>query len=178
MQLAQIIQGNTIEVIPTLPERFFNCCVTSPPNWGLRDYGLPPKDWPEVTYEPMPGLPPITVPAWTGCLGLEPTPDMFIAHMVLVFREVRRLLRDDGTLWMNFGDSYFGTGGDRKDSANGPNSCVGATADAAMPREGRTARHKIGQERTKTKGSHWYPLESSICPSSRWLVITIGYHLE
>jgi DNA modification methylase len=143
VQLDQIIQGNTIEVMSSLPEKFFHCCVTSPPYWGLRDYGLPPTDWPEVTYEPMPGLPTITVPPWTGCLGLEPTPDMFIAHMVLVFREVRRVLRDDGTLWMNFGDSYFGTGGDRKDSTNGPNSCVGATADAAMPREGRAARHKM-----------------------------------
>ncbi|ATF16597.1 site-specific DNA-methyltransferase [Brevibacillus brevis X23] len=92
--------------MPKLPEKFFHSCLTSPPYWGLRDYGLTPTDWPEVTYEPMPGLPPITVPAWTGCLGLELTPDMFVAHMVLVFREVWRVLRDDGTLWMNFGDSY------------------------------------------------------------------------
>lgn len=109
MQLDQIIQGNTIEVMPTLPEKFFHCCVTSPPYWGLRDYGLPPTEWPEVTYTPMPGLPPITVPAWTGCLGLEPTPEMFVGHMVLVFREVWRVLRDDGTLWMNFGDTFCST---------------------------------------------------------------------
>lgn len=110
MQGDQIIQGNTLEVLPTLPEKFFHCCVTSPPYWGLRDYGLPPTDWPEVTYTPMPGLTPITVPAWTGCLGLEPTPEMFVGHTVLVFREVWRVLRDDGTLWMNFGDSYAGAG--------------------------------------------------------------------
>ncbi|MGW9128091.1 DNA-methyltransferase [Paenibacillus chitinolyticus] len=109
MKVDQIIQGNTIEIMPTLPEKFFHCCVTSPPYWGLRDYGLPPTDWPEMTYTPMPGLPQITVPAWTGCLGLEPTPEMFVAHMVLVFREVWRVLRDDGTLWMNFGDSYAST---------------------------------------------------------------------
>ncbi|RAT95697.1 site-specific DNA-methyltransferase [Brevibacillus sp. Leaf182] len=95
--------------MPKLPEKFFHCCVTSPPYWGLRDYGLPPTEWPEVTYTPMTGLPPLTVPAWTGCLGLEPTPEMFVAHMVLVFREVWRVLRDDGTLWINFGDSYAGS---------------------------------------------------------------------
>ncbi len=87
----------------------FHCCVTSPPYWGLRDYGLPPTEWPEVTYTPMTGLPPITIPVWTGCLGLEPTPEMFVGHMVLIFRGVHRTLRDDGTLWMNFGDSYAGS---------------------------------------------------------------------
>lgn len=90
------------------PEQF-NTCVTSPPYWGLRDYGIPGSDWPETTYQPMPGAPSITVPEWTGCLGLEPTPDMFVAHMVLVFREVWRLLRNDGTLWLNFGDTYAGS---------------------------------------------------------------------
>ncbi|ODB61403.1 DNA-methyltransferase [Paenibacillus polymyxa] len=105
-----IIKGNNIEVMPTLPAGYFHTCVTSPPYWGLRDYGLPASDWPKVTYIPMPGLPPVTVPEWTGCLGLEPTPEMFVAHMVLVFREVWRLLREDGTLWMNFGDSYAGSG--------------------------------------------------------------------
>jgi DNA modification methylase len=60
--------------------------VTSPPYWGLRDYGEP------------------------GQLGLEPTPGEYVARMVEVFREVRRVLRDDGTLWLNLGDSYFGSG--------------------------------------------------------------------
>jgi DNA modification methylase len=59
------------------------CCVTSPPYWGLRDYGTP------------------------GQLGLEPTPEEYVAHMVEVFREVRRVLRDDGVLWLNLGDSYY-----------------------------------------------------------------------
>lgn len=96
-------------MMPTLPEKRFNTCVTSPPYWGLRDYGIPPSEWPEITYAPMPGLPSITVPAWTGCLGLEPTPEMFVAHTVHVFREVWRVLRDDGTLWLNYGDSYIGS---------------------------------------------------------------------
>lgn len=97
-------------MMPQLEAESFHTCVTSPPYWGLRDYGLEPSYWPETTYTPMPGLPPITVPEWTGCLGLEPTPEMFVAHTVLVFREVWRLLRTDGTLWMNFGDSYAGSG--------------------------------------------------------------------
>ncbi|MGG3504707.1 site-specific DNA-methyltransferase [Paenibacillus lautus] len=105
-----ILQGNCIEVMPQLEVESFNTCVTSPPYYGLRDYGLPPAYWPEVTYTPMPGLPPITVPEWTGCLGLEPTPEMFVAHSVQVFREVHRLLRPDGTLWLNYGDSYAGSG--------------------------------------------------------------------
>ncbi|MEC0233706.1 site-specific DNA-methyltransferase [Paenibacillus kribbensis] len=105
-----ILHGNCLYIMPTLKAGSFHTSVTSPPYWGLRDYGLPESEWPEVTYTPMPGLPPITVPEWTGCLGLEPTPEMFVAHMVLVFREVWRLLREDGTLWLNFGDSYAGSG--------------------------------------------------------------------
>ncbi|WP_048481497.1 DNA-methyltransferase [Paenibacillus polymyxa] len=113
-----ILQGNNIEVMPTLPAGSFHTCVTSPPYWGLRDYGLEPSYWPEVTYTPMPGLPSITVPEWTGCLGLEPTPEMFVAHSVAVFREVWRLLRDDGTLWLNYGDSYAGAGPRRDEGFN------------------------------------------------------------
>ncbi|OBZ15146.1 site-specific DNA-methyltransferase [Bacillus sp. FJAT-26390] len=105
-----ILQGDCRIVMLTLPAQHFHTSVTSPPYWGLRDYGIPPSDWPEVTYTPMPGLPPVTVPAWRGCLGLEPSPEMFVAHTVLVFREVWRVLRDDGTLWLNYGDSYFSAG--------------------------------------------------------------------
>lgn len=93
-----------------LRDKSVHTVVTSPPYYGLRDYGLPPMDWPEVTYMPMAGLPAVTVPAWRGCLGLEPDPLMFMGHIVLVFREVRRVLRDDGTCWMNFGDTYSGGG--------------------------------------------------------------------
>lgn len=116
-----ILQGDCRIVTQSLdPEQFYTC-VTSPPYWGLRDYGVPASDWPEVTYCPMPGLPPITVPAWKGCLGLEPTPEMFVGHMVLVFREVWRVLRKDGTLWMNFGDTYAGSmKGRNADGAGNP----------------------------------------------------------
>ena len=106
-----IIKGDNLQVMPTLEAESFHTCVTSPPYWGLRDYGIPGTEWPSVTYTPMPGLPPVTVPEWTGCLGLEPTPELFVAHSVAVFREVWRILRSDGTLWLNYGDSFANVGG-------------------------------------------------------------------
>lgn len=78
------IIGNCLDVLPTIEAGSVQCVVTSPPYWGLRDYGV------------------------AGQLGLEATPTEFVARMVDVFREVRRVLRDDGTLWLNLGDSYYG----------------------------------------------------------------------
>jgi DNA modification methylase len=83
----RIIIGDCREKLRELPDASVNCCVTSPPYFGLRDYGV------------------------DGQMGLEPTPDEFVAGMVEVFREVRRVLRDDGTLWLNIGDSYASQGG-------------------------------------------------------------------
>jgi len=82
-----ILIGDTRQVLPTLPDNHFHTCVTSPPYFGLRDYGNPAQ------------------------LGLEQTPAEYVAAMVEVFREVRRVLRDDGTLWLNLGDSYAQAGG-------------------------------------------------------------------
>jgi DNA modification methylase len=82
----QIRQGDWIEVLRTMPDESVHCVVTSPPYWGLRDYGV------------------------SGQLGLERTPDEYVAKMVEGFREVRRVLRNDGTLWLNLGDSYSGGG--------------------------------------------------------------------
>lgn len=77
-----ILTGDVFDVLPTLPDASAQMCVTSPPYWGLRDYGV------------------------AGQLGLERTPEEYVARMVAVFREVGRVLRDDGTLWLNLGDSY------------------------------------------------------------------------
>lgn len=77
-----ILTGDVLEQLKSLPDESVNCVVTSPPYWGLRDYGN------------------------DGQIGLEPTPQAYISKMVEVFREVRRVLRDDGTLWLNIGDSY------------------------------------------------------------------------
>lgn len=78
-------KGNALDVLKGLPDGSARCCVTSPPYWGLRDYGEP------------------------GQLGLEPTPEEYVAKMVEIFREVRRVLAVDGTLWLNLGDSYNGS---------------------------------------------------------------------
>lgn len=79
----QLYHGDVLAVLQGLPAGIAQTCVTSPPYWGLRDYGTGDAQ-----------------------LGLEATPDQYVAKMVEVFREVRRVLRDDGTLWLNIGDSY------------------------------------------------------------------------
>jgi DNA modification methylase len=78
----RVLEGDCIASMRALPAETFQTCVTSPPYYGLRDYGH------------------------AGQIGLEPSPEEYIARMVEVFREVRRVLRDDGTLWLNIGDSY------------------------------------------------------------------------
>jgi DNA modification methylase len=82
----RIIVGDAMASLRELPSGSVRCCVTSPPYWGLRDYGVP------------------------GQLGLERTPQEYVAALVAVFREVRRVLADDGTLWLNLGDSYSSGG--------------------------------------------------------------------
>jgi len=81
-----ILQGDVREQLLTMPDNSVQCCVTSPPYFGLRDYGMDEQ------------------------IGLERDPDAFVDTLVNVFREVRRVLRSDGTLWLNIGDSYAGSG--------------------------------------------------------------------
>ncbi|RDA73855.1 site-specific DNA-methyltransferase, partial [Hafnia paralvei] len=123
-----------------LKDKLVNCCVTSPPYYGLRDYGIAATSWPSVKYYPMTGVPyEIEVPEWKGCLGLEPTIEMFIGHIVIIFREVKRVLKDDGTLWINFGDSFVGTGGDRKHDVNNE---LFQEQQSHNPNDGRYERNK------------------------------------
>lgn len=82
----RILVGDCIEMMQTLPDQSVHTCITSPPYFGLRDYGV------------------------NGQIGLEASPREFIDSLVAVFREVRRVLRDDGTLWVNLGDSYASGG--------------------------------------------------------------------
>lgn len=96
-ETVKLYHGHVVNVLRSLREKSVQCVVTSPPYWGLRDYG----EGQEVKWED----------GWFGAYGAEPTPDMFVLHTVFIFREVRRVLRDDGTLWLNFGDSYNGSGG-------------------------------------------------------------------
>ncbi len=102
-----ILQGDTIEVMRGMEPESVHCVVTSPPYWGLRSYGV------------------------DGAYGLEPTLEEYIERMVEVFREVRRVLRKDGQLWLNLGDAYTSTGrSDRKESP-------GVGAKQAMKAPGR-----------------------------------------
>lgn len=101
-----ILRGHVLDRLNELGDETIQCCVTSPPYYGLRDYKLSPSPWPAVTFSPMAGLPTMTIPAGEACLGLEFDPWAFVGHIVEVFRGVRRVLRDDGVLWVNFGDSY------------------------------------------------------------------------
>jgi DNA modification methylase len=113
-----LLPGDWITRLRELPAESFHCVVSSPPYWALRDYSLPKTKWPAISYTPMPGSMRIHVPKWEGCLGLEPTPEMFTAHIVYGFREVWRVLRNDGTLWINFGDTYTSTGGHTDTACN------------------------------------------------------------
>ena len=94
-----------------IPDKSVHCIVMSPPYWGLRVYdGDQAVEWAEVRYKPLRNCPEIIIPGWRGGLGNEPTPEAYIGHMVLCLREWWRVLRDDGTLWVNLGDSYAGSG--------------------------------------------------------------------
>lgn len=79
-------------------------------DWGLRDYGIPNRKWPECSLTVMEGIPPILIPSMRCSFGMEPDPFAYTAHGVMIFREVRRVLKDDGVLWLNLGDSYTGSG--------------------------------------------------------------------
>lgn len=135
---------NCLNGLKLLKEKIINCCVTSPPYYGLRDYGIPNTKWPALKYYPMTGIPyEIEIPEWYGCLGLEPTVEMFIGHIVMIFREVKRVLKDDGTLWINFGDSYVGTGGDRKKDVGNE---IFQEQQSHNPSEGRYSRNKLAKK--------------------------------
>lgn len=91
-----------------LADKSVHACVTSPPYFGLRKYaGAQDVAWPSGVYAPMTGCPPcVEVPAMACPLGNEPTIEAFCWHLLLVMREVRRVLRDDGVAWVNLGDSF------------------------------------------------------------------------
>lgn len=115
-KINKIYQGNCLDIMRTWSNEFIDCVVTSPPYWNLRDYGIDPTEWPEISYSPMCGLSEITIPEMTCCFGLEETIEAYIGHAVLIFREVFRILKKEGTLWLNIGDSYAqsGKGGKNK----------------------------------------------------------------
>ena len=143
----RLLVGDCRETLKTLPAQSVQCVITSPPYYGLRDYGTEPLIWggdPEHEHlwtnhrwyaaqgngtssaaafsEAGPDNAArlkaarwhdnnvCSCGAWRGSLGLEPTPELFLQHLVECFREVWRVLRDDGVMWINMGDSYAGSG--------------------------------------------------------------------
>ena len=96
----EVLLGDSRDILPQLEARSIQCCVTSPPYWGLRDYDH------------------------SAQIGAESSPEEYVEHLVEIFREVRRVLADDGTFWLNVGDGYARNGG----TGNcGPNAQVGNT---------------------------------------------------
>ncbi len=150
--MGKILQGDALKVLQTLPSEYVNCIVTSPPYWGLRDYGTKPIIWdgnPDCEHEW--GNSVITLKhksgetnpgkeswfkdkgasddkgsqfcskcgAWKGSLGLEPTFELYIKHLCDIFDEVKRVLRKDGTCWVNLGDTYNNAGVKDKSKCGG-----------------------------------------------------------
>lgn len=124
----RIIVADVLDGLRSLPDGSAHCCVTSPPYWGLRDYGV------------------------AGQLGLESTPEEYVENMVGVFREVRRVLRDDGTLWLNLGDSYSAA------STHGGKDKAGihsAGEESAKALRGRDRRFRDGLKPKDLVGIPW-----------------------
>lgn len=146
--MIRLLAGDCRVTLRTLEPESVQVCVTSPPYFGLRDYGLPPLVWGGIQRIPHTHEWGASIPgdnrggsgtfngrngsgegygrdaargafcpcgAWSGSLGLEPTPELFIEHLVEVFREVRRVLHPTGTVWLNLGDSYAGSGNGSND---------------------------------------------------------------
>jgi len=123
--------GDCLESLRAMPAESVQTCVTSPPYFGLRDYGM------------------------NGQIGLEATPDAFVARLVEVFREVRRVLRDDGTLWLNLGDSYNSIGGvhaGRSDNQSGVGAGSRQWREGASRADGDV--RSDGMSRRNRNGTH------------------------
>ncbi len=169
----RILTGDCREELKRLSNESVHCCVTSPPFWGLRDYGVPNSvwggggqcqhEWGEQVVDRSRATPGIArsgltangehqataarfekrssycrlCSAWLGALGLEPSPELYVEHLVEVFREVRRVLRSDGTLWLNLGDSY----------------ATGAGAVGEHPGGGEQGKRRVGRGRHTPENS-------------------------
>jgi DNA modification methylase len=114
----KILVGDCLEMMRGMPDESVHCVVTSPPYWGLRDYGV------------------------DGQLGLEPTLGEYIDNMVAVFREVRRVLRKDGTLWLNMGDCYASNWPCSRRSVIGAGSLENGKRENRPPRMGAGLKDK------------------------------------
>ena len=126
-----IHSGDAVAVLQTLPSESVNCCITSPPYFGLRDYSV------------------------DGQIGLEETPEQYIERLVAVFREVRRVLRDDATLWVNIGDSYAGGKIGRADAGRDIGGCGGNLEGSGNPGGGMSRSVPDGLKSKDLIGVPW-----------------------
>jgi len=152
----RIIQGNVFDKLKEISVESVHCVVTSPPYWGLRDYQIPSTIWGgnlqcehEWDIEQFPGNYKIVAignldrehqkkvassqwckkcGAWLGCLGLEPTPELYVAHLAEIFHKVQQVLRNDGICFINIGDSYS-NGGKRQSFRNTTNQNWSGASD-------------------------------------------------
>lgn len=122
----KVINADCRAALRDMPDQSANCIVTSPPYFGLRDYGM------------------------TAQIGLEQTPEAFVAELVGVFREARRVLRDDGTLWLNLGDSYASSG-----KIGGAGDGIGSDGYIRNNREGRGRSPAGGLSAKQLLGIPW-----------------------
>ena len=120
-----------------LTDNSVHTACTSPPYWGLRDYGVDPQQWPRVEFTPVAGVPAVDIESQSITLGLEDDPMAYVGHLVLVFRELARVLRSDGTLWLNLGDSYAGSNA----------SQGGDGTSSGLRRDGRREAVRVGSNR-------------------------------
>lgn len=196
----ELHQGHTLEILGACPAASVQSIVTSPPYWGLRDYGLEPVAWggePTCAHEWGDLLPPslpgpgnswesrmassgLSNPAyhaqkpnkppdagcfcsccgaWRGALGLEPTPELYVEHLVTVFADVWRVLRDDGTVWLNLGDCYA-TGAGRVGAAPGGGETTRLRDDKRgyrgerLPNGRESAPAAVLRRKTVGRGAH------------------------
>lgn len=131
MEAHRILTGEAVEQLRTLADGSVQCCVTSPPYWGLRDYGV------------------------DGQIGMERTPEEYVARLVAVFREVRRVLRDDGTLWLNIGDSYASGKGTCHNPGGGPKSYIQEKERFQLDRGSVTSLRESGLKPKDLVGIPW-----------------------
>lgn len=133
--LNKILQRNVLELPWPIPDNSIDCCVTSPPYWALRNYGV------------------------DGQIGMEETPDLFVQALVKVFEEVKRVLKPEGTLWVNIGDTYYGgkgSNGASKAYTNYENTLNKKALIATTPGEMRPNDRKIvGLKQKDLVGIPW-----------------------
>jgi len=150
--------GEVRDVLASFPDASVDCCVTSPPYWGLRDFSGELAVWGgDQRCRHQWGSTEVATPAsdafcarceaWRGSLGLEPTPELFVDHLVQVFRQVRRVLKPSGTLWLNLGDCYnAGTTAPRRPSLGGVGywQAAGSMGDRRVRAAGLKPKDLVG----------------------------------